>query len=203
MPVPRGSGGRHAAHQPGAGVHQTAADATVTAASELQSLRPYRLGRELGRGGFGVVFEALHSVTGESVAIKRISLANVGPAELVDIQQEIELLKQLSHPNIVRYIDSVRTDAFLYIVLELVEKGSLSAAIKRFGNFDEQLTAVYIAQVLRGLEYLHDNGVIHRGASERCAEPLGLCPSLYARALNCACVQTSRAGTFSSRRMAS
>jgi serine/threonine protein kinase len=126
-------------------------------------LRPYRLGRELGRGGFGVVFEALNTQTGESVAVKRVSLANVGPAELEDIEQEIELLKQLSHPNIVRYVESIRRPDFLYIVLELVENGSLSAAVKRFGNFDEQLTAVYIAQVLRGLEYLHDNGVIHRG----------------------------------------
>lgn len=49
---------------------------------------------------------------------------------------------------------SIRTKDFLYIVLELVENGSLAAAIKRFGYFDEQLTAVYIAQVLRGLAYL-------------------------------------------------
>jgi len=190
MPVPRvrGVAGAGAvASVVATGGHHVLGGGVTTAAEHLL-LRPYRLGKELGRGGFGVVFEALHSQTGESVAIKRISLTNVGPAELADIQGEIELLKQLSHPNIVRYVDSVRTHDFLYIVLELVENGSLAAAIKRFGNFDEQLTAVYIAQVLRGLAYLvsafgvetsalirenvthvpsyqvqHDNGVIHRG----------------------------------------
>lgn len=165
MPVPRiRSSQPPAAGGPAAAVPTAAAGSSghahivgsgaPTSAVELSLLRPYRLGKELGRGGFGVVFEALHSQTGESVAIKRISLANVGPAELADIQGEIELLKQLSHQNIVRYVDSIRTHDFLYIVLELVENGSLAAAIKRFGNFDEQLTAVYVAQVLRGLAYL-------------------------------------------------
>ena len=166
MPVPRVRNGATGVAIPpssssaGSAVHHPMGS-SVASAGEQVLLRPYRLGKELGRGGFGVVFEALHSQTGESVAIKRISLANVGPAELADIQGEIELLKQLSHPNIVRYIDSIRTHDFLYIVLELVENGSLSAAIKRFGNFDEQLTAVYIAQVLRGLAYL----VRYRGAN--------------------------------------
>lgn len=109
MPVPRGrvaSAAAAIAPPPGGGVaHHHIIGSGATSAAELSLLRPYRLGKELGRGGFGVVFEALHSQTGESVAIKRISLSNVGPAELADIQGEIELLKQLSHPNIVRYVD--------------------------------------------------------------------------------------------------
>ena len=79
-----------------AGIATTKPSSVVTNASWIPSANS---------DGFGVVFEALHSQTGESVAIKRISLSNVGPAELADIQGEIELLKQLSHPNIVRYVD--------------------------------------------------------------------------------------------------
>ncbi|RYG42665.1 hypothetical protein EON68_01545 [archaeon] len=128
----------------------------------VSELRDYRLGREIGRGGFGVVFEALNVRSGDTVAMKRLSLGTVAAPELASIQQEIELLRRLNHPNIVRYIDSIRTKEFLYIVLEIVENGSLLAAIKRFGTFSEQLTAVYTSQVLRGLVYLHEQGVIHR-----------------------------------------
>jgi serine/threonine protein kinase len=78
------------------------------------------------------------------------------------MQQEIELLRRLKHPNIVRYIDSRLSRDYLYIVLELVENGSLATALKRFGCFSESLAAVYISQVLRGLSFLHEQGVIHR-----------------------------------------
>ncbi len=43
-----------------------------------------------------------------------------------------------------------------------MENGSLSTVIKRFGFFQESLTAIYVTQVLRGLKYLHDQGVLHR-----------------------------------------
>lgn len=57
-----------------------------------------------------------------------------------------------------------QTKSFLYIILEYVENGSLSAIIKpaKFGAFPESLVAVYITQVLEGLAYLHEQGVIHR-----------------------------------------
>jgi serine/threonine protein kinase len=77
---------------------------------------------------------------------------------------EIELLKTLNHKNIVKYIGSFKSRTHLYIILEFMENGALSAIIKpnRFGVFPETLVAVYIAQVLQGLQYLHDQGVVHR-----------------------------------------
>ena len=69
------------------------------------------------------------------------------------LQQEINLLKKLEHPNIVKYIgkdlglsiiDSVYTDHFLNIILEFVENGSLDSLIKRFGKFPETLVAIYV-----------------------------------------------------------
>ena len=78
------------------------------------------------------------------------------------LQSEINLLKQLNHPNIVKYIDTIQGSDFLHIVLEYVEGGSLAHTLKKFGVFSEELTAMYIAQVLDGLAYLHDQGVIHR-----------------------------------------
>ena len=81
---------------------------------------------------------------------------------MVCLQSEINLLKQLNHPNIVKYIDTIQSSDFLHIVLEYVEGGSLAHTLKKFGVFSEELTVMYIAQVLDGLAYLHDQGVIHR-----------------------------------------
>jgi len=127
-----------------------------------ETVREYKLGRELGRGGFGVVFEALNTRTGSSCAVKRLSLAGLPAAELPSIQAEVALLRRLHHPNIVRYIDSIKTREYLFIVLELVEGGSLAAAVKRFGPLSERLTAIYASQILVGLRFLHEQGVIHR-----------------------------------------
>lgn len=65
-------------------------------------------------------------------------------------------------PNIVQYRGYARTDSALYIILEYCENGSLSAIIKKFGRFPESLVGLYTLQVLQGLLYLHDQGVIHR-----------------------------------------
>ena len=77
-------------------------------------------------------------------------------------QVEINLLSKLKHKNIVKYIDSIRTDTHLNIVLEFVEGGSIAAIIKKFGAFPESLCAIYTLQILKGLKFLHSQGVIHR-----------------------------------------
>ncbi|KAF9517267.1 hypothetical protein BS47DRAFT_1483463 [Hydnum rufescens UP504] len=122
----------------------------------------YQLGDLLGKGAFGQVYRALNWTTGETVAVKQIQLANIPKAELGDIMSEIDLLKNLNHVNIVKYKGFVKTREYLYIILEYCENGSLHNICKRFGKFPENLVAVYISQVLEGLVYLHDQGVIHR-----------------------------------------
>lgn len=127
-----------------------------------RSLNDYQLGDSLGKGAFGQVYRALKWATGEAVAIKEIQLSNIPKAELGEIMTEIDLLKNLNHPNIVKYKGFVKTAEYLYIILEFCENGSLHNICKRFGKFPETLVAVYISQVLEGLVYLHDQGVIHR-----------------------------------------
>lgn len=124
----------------------------------------YRLGEELGRGAYGRVFRGLDTRTGEHVAIKQLSLDRIPPTALASIMTEVDLLKALNHRNIVKYLGSFRSRSHLYIIMELVENGSLAMVIKhsKFGPFPESLVAVYIQQVLQGLTYLHDQGVVHR-----------------------------------------
>ncbi|CAL1713540.1 unnamed protein product [Somion occarium] len=125
-------------------------------------LNAYQLGDCLGKGAFGQVYRALNWATGETVAIKEIQLSNIPKSEIGQIMSEIDLLKNLIHPNIVKYKGFEKTREYLYIILEFCENGSLHNICKRFGKFPEQLVAVYISQVLEGLVYLHDQGVIHR-----------------------------------------
>lgn len=124
----------------------------------------FTLGEELGRGAYGQVYKGLDTVTGETVAIKQISLSGVSQENLQSVMGEIDLLKTLNHKNIVKYIGSFKTRTHLYIILEYMESGALSSIIKpnKFDVFPEALAAVYIAQVLQGLAYLHEQGVVHR-----------------------------------------
>ncbi|GMJ05542.1 mitogen-activated protein kinase kinase kinase 7, MAP3K EPSILON PROTEIN KINASE, partial [Hibiscus trionum] len=124
----------------------------------------YMLGDEIGKGAYGRVYKGLDLENGDFVAIKQVSLENIGQEDLNIIMQEIDLLKNLNHKNIVKYLGSSKTKTHLHIILEYVENGSLANIIKpnKFGPFPESLVAVYIAQVLEGLVYLHEQGVIHR-----------------------------------------
>ncbi|KZV90279.1 hypothetical protein EXIGLDRAFT_837889 [Exidia glandulosa HHB12029] len=127
-----------------------------------KELTNYQLGDVLGKGASGQVYRALNWTTGETVAVKQIQLSNIPKAELAEIMSEIDLLRNLNHPNIVKYKGFVKTREYLNIILEYCENGSLQHICKRFGKFPESLVAVYISQVLVGLVYLHDQGVIHR-----------------------------------------
>jgi serine/threonine protein kinase len=69
------------------------------------------------------------------------------------------LLKSLDHNNIVRYIDHIKKEKELNIVMEYVENGSLAHMVKKCGRFPESLAKTYTRKVLVGLDYLHDQGI--------------------------------------------
>ncbi|KAI4212487.1 MAG: hypothetical protein LQ351_004739 [Letrouitia transgressa] len=125
-------------------------------------LKDYQLGDCLGKGAFGSVFRALNMGTGETVAVKQVNLADLPKSELRVITLEIDLLKNLDHPNIVKYRGFVKSANSLNIILEYCENGSLHSISKNFGKFPENLVGLYMSQVLHGLLYLHEQGVIHR-----------------------------------------
>ncbi|KAL8766462.1 MAG: hypothetical protein Q9209_006756 [Squamulea sp. 1 TL-2023] len=136
---------------------------------DATELKDYQLGDCLGKGAFGSVFRALNMGTGETVAVKQVKLADLPKSELRVITLEIDLLKNLDvgnpiglHPNIVKYHGFVKSAESLNIILEYCENGSLHSISKNFGKFPENLVGLYMSQVLHGLLYLHEQGVIHR-----------------------------------------
>jgi serine/threonine protein kinase len=81
---------------------------------------------------------------------------------LFTFQNEINTLKSLLHPNIVRYIDTEVTPHHLSIFLEYISGGSLKTLIDKFGRLEESVAQSYTRQLLLGLEYLHRHGIAHR-----------------------------------------
>ncbi|WVQ71059.1 hypothetical protein IAR50_000584 [Cryptococcus sp. DSM 104548] len=128
---------------------------------EGQPVVRYQLGNCIGRGQFGSVYRSLNLGTGQMSAIKRIRLFGMPENEVKDVMREVELLRRLSHPSIVKYEGMSRDEQYLNIVLEFVENGSLGQTLKAFGTFNEQLVSSYVAKILEGLNYLHSQGVVH------------------------------------------
>ncbi|KAL8727390.1 MAG: hypothetical protein Q9166_006062 [cf. Caloplaca sp. 2 TL-2023] len=124
----------------------------ASASQDVTELKDYQLGDCLGKGAFGSVFRALNMGTGETVAVKQVKLADLPKSEL----------RVITHPNIVKYHGFVKSAESLNIILEYCENGSLYSISKNFGKFPENLVGLYMSQVLHGLLYLHEQGVIHR-----------------------------------------
>lgn len=116
----------------------------------------------LGQGAFGIVYLGLNIDTGELMAVKQMATEEVSKKELSSLENEINLLRNLRHPNIVRYIGTELTTTSLSIFLEYVPGGSLKALIDKFGQLEEAVVKSYTRQLLLGLEYLHRNGIAHR-----------------------------------------
>jgi mitogen-activated protein kinase kinase kinase len=79
-----------------------------------------------------------------------------------NLQKEITLLKNLKHPNIVKYLDScILNDTDVNIYMEFMAGGSIQSLLKQYGPLDECAIRHFTRQLLSGLDYLHANHIIH------------------------------------------
>ncbi|THF95728.1 hypothetical protein TEA_025321 [Camellia sinensis var. sinensis] len=138
----------------------------------------WRKGELIGCGAFGRVYMGMNLDSGELLAVKQVLIASNGAskekaqvgsnaivfytAHVKELEEEVKLLKNLSHPNIVRYLGTVREEETLNILLEFVPGGSISSLLGKFGSFPEAVIRMYTKQLLLGLDYLHKNGIMHR-----------------------------------------
>ncbi|KAG1767192.1 hypothetical protein EV702DRAFT_1050466 [Suillus placidus] len=134
---------------------------TVIVKEEGKPATRFQLGNCIGRGQFGTVYRALNLTTGQMVAVKRIRLEGLKEDEVAQLMKEVDLMKRLSHPSIVKYEGMARDEQYLNIVLEYAESGSLGQMLKAFGKLNEHLVASYVVKILEGLHYLHCCDVVH------------------------------------------
>jgi NIMA (never in mitosis gene a)-related kinase len=132
------------------------------------SLKDFELGKELGKGAFGAVSIVKRKADGESYAMKRVKIQQLGNKERENALNEVRILASLSHPNIVAYKEAFfdENSKTLNIVMELADDGDLDKKIqfhtKSMTHFKEQQIWSYLSQILQGLKHLHDNKIMHR-----------------------------------------
>ncbi|CAM9705604.1 unnamed protein product [Chrysoparadoxa australica] len=125
-------------------------------------MEDYVLDEQIGHGSFGHVWRATNKTTFDEVAIKIINL-DQAEDDIDDIQQEISMLTSFQCPQLTQYYCSFIKEQSLWIVMELLEGGSLADLMKANElTFDEPTVAWIIAEVLRALDYLHSERKIHR-----------------------------------------
>eukprot|EP01097_Dermamoeba_algensis_P002647 TRINITY_DN2047_c0_g1_i1.p1 TRINITY_DN2047_c0_g1~~TRINITY_DN2047_c0_g1_i1.p1 ORF type:complete len:362 (-),score=66.70 TRINITY_DN2047_c0_g1_i1:76-1161(-) len=123
----------------------------------------YDFGREIGRGGFSVVYEATDKTTGQKYAIKHIKKETMAEAEdLQLLKREIRIMKKVSHPNILKLYEVYEEDDDFYLVMELVKGKELFDRIVERGQYSERDASAIIRQLLSAIAYLHSLGIAHR-----------------------------------------
>ena len=143
------------------------------APSASEFLKPYEIVRELGRGGFSVVYLAKEKETGREVSIKIIKKSHKmilkegdqidsQTQDKIDVKNEYKIQKQFTSPYIVDIYGFYEDENEYIMVMEYVDGGDLFRALLKRGRFTERDCAKVIQQVLLGLKILHENHVIHR-----------------------------------------
>jgi serine/threonine protein kinase len=137
-------------------------------ASEGEALAPgtmlgrYEVRRQIGRGGMGAVYEAVHRDLKKRVALKVLSVALAANEEAKQrFLREGEAASRIRHPHVVDVTDVGTDGALTYLVMEFLEGEDLSRRISR-GALTTQEAADIMLPVLAGVGAAHDEGVIHR-----------------------------------------
>ncbi|KAJ8954173.1 hypothetical protein NQ318_005768 [Aromia moschata] len=165
MPSPVAS--VHQPSPPNAAAHshgtQSAPEADKEKKLSVLESHGYFLGKTIGTGSYATVRVA-HSERHEgSVAIKIVSKFSA-PADYLKkfLPREIQVVKGLRHPNLIRFLQAIETTHRVYIVMEYAENGSLLDIIRKDQVIDESRARRWFRQLVDAVEYCHERGVVHR-----------------------------------------
>lgn len=131
------------------------------------SMADFEVVCELGHGSYGVVYKVRARKDQNNVyALKKLPIQHMKPKRQKKALQEVLLLKQLSHPNIICYYTSFIEAECLYILMEYAAQGDLHAMIRKMKyrrkQFEEEEIWRFARELGQGLQYLHSKNIIHR-----------------------------------------
>ncbi len=165
--------------------------------SELADHPKFRILRELGRGGMGVIYLAEHRVLEKPVALKVIHPAVLDhPEALARFLGEAKAAGKLDHPNIARAHDADQAGDLHFLVLEFVEGVSLARLLERKGPLPIAHACHYVRQVALGLQHAFEQGMVHRDIKP---QNLMLTPKGQVKVLDFGLARLRSAGASSTR----
>ena len=137
---------------------------TKTPRSSLpRTLRNYVLHKEIGRGGMGVVYQALNRKLKKACAVKVLSPSRVhDAAALARFDREMEVIGKLDHPNIVEALDAGEDDGEHYLVMEFLDGINLTDLVQVNGPLEIADACELLRQAALGLQHAHEHGLVHR-----------------------------------------
>ena len=122
----------------------------------------YELCNYIGKGGFGRVYKVHHKLSNQYRAMKIIQCKSISDNHSSTINKEINILKNLDHPNIIKVYEFYQSEKYVYIINELCTGGELFDKIVDVKFFSENVASNIMRQLLSAVAYCHENGVIHR-----------------------------------------
>ena len=126
-------------------------------------LGPYEIKSRLGRGGMGAVYEAVDTTSGDTVAVKVLASHLADDQGLRSrFEAEIDALKNLRHPGIVRLLAFGEQDDQPFFAMELVRGKSLEQILRAGRRFTWRETIAVAVEITRALKVAHDHGIVHR-----------------------------------------
>ncbi|KAL4786192.1 hypothetical protein BJX76DRAFT_136516 [Aspergillus varians] len=145
---------------------------SVSSSSKPQRQPTFRIirGQLIGKGTYGRVYLGMNADNGEVLAVKQVEInsriAGLDKDRIKEmvsaLDQEIDTMQHLEHPNIVQYLGCERGELSISIYLEYISGGSIGSCLRKHGKFEESVVKSLTRQCLEGLSYLHNSGILHR-----------------------------------------
>ena len=135
----------------------------TTSSKKVDFLSDYDIKGIIGKGTFSIVKLGENKKTKEKVAIKIMQKNKIlSKDDLIRIEREIEILKRLSHPNVIKIHKIFEDEKRYYIIMEFCENGELFNRIVEKRYLTEDEASLFYYQLINGLEYIHKNNIVHR-----------------------------------------